>query len=130
MEYFDFLNRVIDEGIEAAKADYTKPEQKDRLEGSIEGFESCRGKNTEEILALLKKARADTHRAFREESLDYWRVRCREGEIEWTCNVMSAAISNVGMKPIVPVTARGMMKAAEILAEGGLRISDETPVTA
>ena len=130
MNYSDFLNRVIDEGIEAARADYTKPEQKEMLEGSLKGFEACRGKDIKELLALLIKAQADTQRAFREQVADYWRVRCREGEIEWVCNVMSAALSNTGLEPIVPVTARGMMRAAEILADGGLQISDETFVTA
>ena len=33
-----FLERVVDDGIQAAKDDYTRPEQRPKLEGSIAGF--------------------------------------------------------------------------------------------
>ena len=46
----------------------------------------------------------------------YWRVRCFALEVEWTCNVVSAALVNQGLgEAIVPPTARGVMQAARIL---------------
>ena len=113
MDYNEFLKRVIDEGIEAAKKDYVKPEQKDKLEGSILGFEKCRGKNPEELVEMLKEAGKATNAA--SGNSNYWYVRCQEAEIEWVCNCVSAIIVNGGQKPIIPVTARGALKAAEIV---------------
>jgi len=121
MDYLKFLERVVNEGIEAAKADYTKPQQKSKLEGSIEGFEACRGKSPEEILKLLTDARLKTLQAFHDvhdekvESDEYWKIRCRESEIEWTANCVSAVLANQGLPTIVPPTARGTLKAAEIV---------------
>ena len=119
MDYYQFLERVIEEGIEAAKADYTKPEQKPHLEGSLDGFESCRGKNPEELRELFVTTRREQGEAFikYQEDLDsYWRVNCRGLEVEWVCNVVSAMLMNQGSSPIIEmVTARGVMKAAEIL---------------
>jgi hypothetical protein len=119
VDYHQFLERVIEEGIEAAKADYVKPEQKPHLEGSIDGFESCRGKTPEELRELFSISKHDQGEAYwkYQEDLDsYWRVNCRGLEIEWVCNVVSAMLLNQGAAPIIEmVTARGVMKAAEIL---------------
>jgi hypothetical protein len=41
MTYNDFLNQIIEDGIIAAKEDYAGPQDKNRLEGSIAGFEAC-----------------------------------------------------------------------------------------
>ena len=50
---------------------------------------------------------------------DYWRVRCREAEIEWVCNVVSAMLVNEKKSPIIPPTARGTITAGKIL-EGAI----------
>ena len=121
MDYGYFLERVINEGIEAAKSDYTKPEDSLRLAGSIKGFEECRMKAPEELANLLSSARTDMARAFTEDAKDYWYWRCREGEIGWVCNIVSAAIRAVvgGVSP----TCGGALKAAEIIgAEGTLKV--------
>ena len=39
--------------------------------------------------------------------------------MEWTCNCVSAIMANSGMDPIVPPTARGFIKAAEVTSVGG-----------
>lgn len=129
MTYDEFLTRVIDEGIAAARADYTKPEDKARLEGSVEGFEACRGKHPIDLQKLMWDARQKTqtafHRVHETEITDenYWSIRCREAEIEWTCNVVSAMLMNEKMAPLDPLmpTARAVMKCAEIVGvlEGG-----------
>jgi len=113
VDYATFLERIINEGIEAAKESYKKDALK--RDGAIEGFEACRGLEPKQLLELLGDARAMTQEAFNDQSDDYWRIRCREAEIEWVCNVVSAMLHNQGIKPIVPPTARGMMKAASIL---------------
>ena len=123
MTYDEFLKRVVDEGIEAARSDYTKPEDKPRLEGSIEGFEACRNKNPMELTVVLSDVRKATQQAYRDSGEgkisgdEYWKIRCREAEAEWVCNCVSALLANAGMPPIDSLmpTARGVMKAASIV---------------
>jgi hypothetical protein len=123
MTYNEFLTHVIDEGIAAAKADYTKPEDKARLEGSIEGFEACRGKHPIDLQKLFWDARQKTQTAHHEvndgkiTSEEYWRINSFEAEIGWTCNVVSAMLMNEKMAPLDPLmpTARAVIKCDEIL---------------
>lgn len=118
----DLLNAVIDDGIYELTTMYTRPNQKIKRDGGIEGFEACRGKSNEELLLLLKEAQRKT-RQKQEECLekksdiidDYWGVVMYERQIEWTLNVLSAAMYAHGLSPVVSPTARGMRKAAEIL---------------
>ena len=44
----------------------------------------------------------------------YWRQRCKEAEVEWVCNVVSAMLSANGMAPIpgIYITARGVLAAS------------------
>lgn len=125
--YSEFLESVVNSGIEGAKADYCKPEDKDRLDGSIEGFEACRGKSPAELLSLLEVARKATMDAFHGQVSNYWRIRSREAEVEWVCNVVSAALVNVGAIPIIQPTVRGVMQAARMVANGAMLTSDEVP---
>jgi hypothetical protein len=118
MDYWEFLERVINEGIEAATADYTKPTDKSRLTGSIEGFEMCRGKTPPELRDLHGQGLKNTGEAYwkhQDNIEEYRRINSQGAEIEWTCNVVSAALMNQGLPVIVPPTARGVMKAAAIL---------------
>lgn len=121
MDFAAFLERVIEDGIAAARADYTRPEQQSKLAGSIEGFEACRGKTPAELAALLGQVASNREEAAmrlhaREISApEYWKTRCREAEVEWVLNVMSAALHNAGQPPITAFTARGVMAAAKIL---------------
>lgn len=119
--YEEFLTRIIDDGIAAARADYK--EKPDHLEGAIAGFEACRGKTSDEIARLLESSRRVTAEIGRHNASGspYWHSRCYELEIEWVANVISAALWNEGKEPLAPhlPTARGVMKAAEILGVGG-----------
>ena len=121
MEFNAFLARVIDDGIEAARRDYKRPEQKSKLEGSIEGFEACRDKSPAELADLLQKAHVRAQTAYfrvNEKEIsdeEYWKVRCFEAEVEWTCNCVSAILMNEGKPVIVNPTARGVLKAAEVV---------------
>lgn len=117
--YNDFLNRIIDDGIDAVQIDYK--DSPDKLRGAIAGFEACRDKNPGELAQLLTDARKAQHEAYRDLDVnDYWRVVCYAAEIEWTCNCVSAALANEDQPVIVMPTARGMMKAAEILGIHGV----------
>ena len=115
MNYDGFLNQVIEEGIVAAKADYCKPEDVDKLKGSLLGFEECRGKDLTGLAMLLDEARKKTVEKHMERAPDYWYWRCREGEIDWVVNVVSALMLATKRTPIMNPTARGYMKMAEIV---------------
>src|SRR6266850_6254100 len=62
----DTLNHIIDDGIEAARLDYPKPGDILKREGSIAGFEACRGKSPAEIAALLAEANERARQAMLE----------------------------------------------------------------
>lgn len=119
MEYNEFLKRVIDEGINAVKSDYTKEHDKYRLEGSIAGFEACRNKTPEELLIVWKESQEYVQKSYidRNEPEKYWWFRCYQLEVEWVCNVVSAMLYNQDCKPILSwlPTCNGMSKAASIL---------------
>lgn len=115
--YEQFLSRVIEDGIAAANADY-----RDRLperRGSVCGFEACRGKSPAELAEALEMAQQAVAALIRRESefgtSTYWYYRCMQLEIEWVCNVVSAALTNENLPVIIRPTARGVLKAAEIL---------------
>lgn len=113
MTFQVFLNRVIDDGIEACRTSYRNDKLK--CDGAEAGFEVCRGKNVMELKDLLDAAGRQREAAFRGQRHDYWYFACYRAEIEWVCNVVSAALQNQDEPYIVPPTARGFMKAAEIL---------------
>lgn len=117
MEYETFLTKVIDDGIEAAKKSYAS--RPDKLRGALAGFESCRGKSPAELRSALDMAEKATQAARICRADNYWEVRCFEAEIEWVCNVVSAAMASQHAPTIVVPTARGLMKAADVLGVKG-----------
>jgi hypothetical protein len=122
MEYQKFLNEVIMRGIKAAKRDYKGAKRHAVKEGSIAGFEACKGKNPIELSKLLDRARKKAHKIMfsrddlnKKEQDAYWWARGFELEIEWVCDVVSAVLFNEGKPVIINPTARGMLMAAEIV---------------
>lgn len=115
MDFDAFLARVVDDGIVAARADYAQ--DPDKRTGAVAGFEACRGLDGEALKALYAAAQNTQVEAFRIQHARYWLFRCFAAEVEWVCNVVSAALANVGQPPLYPSfpTARGVMKAAAIL---------------
>lgn len=115
------LHRIVEDGIKAAKQSYSKPEQEEKLKGSIDGFNSCVGINIgkDSIVVWfqnhLQEANKLAQEKFGKEDSDYWYWRCRAAEIEWTCNVLSAVFQAQGWPIIVAPTARGFIKAADII---------------
>ena len=115
MNLQDVLKRIIDDGIAVAKADYRLPEQKQKRDGAVAGFEACRGKTPAQLAVLLESARTNTREAHRSEATNYWEIRCFEAEVEWVCNCVSAILANQHLPVIVTPTYRGVMKAAEVV---------------
>jgi hypothetical protein len=125
MNYREFLQKVIDDGVDAAKWDYRGPDQARKLAGSIAGFEACRRKVPIELAELYAEAQKKRYEASlgllskKVTNDDYWAARCYELEVEWVCNVVSAMQKNEGQQQaILRPTARAVMKAAEILGVG------------
>lgn len=120
LSYPDFLNRIINDGIEAVRIDYA--DDKNRMEGSIAGFEACRGLDPIQLGELFRRASANMSEAMyeardSEDHAKYWWHRCYQAEVEWVCNVVSSMLLNENLPPILHhlPTVRGMQKAAEIL---------------
>ena len=114
MEYNSFLKKIIDDGIEAVKRDYADSPEK--AKGAVEGFEACRDKQPHELLQLLLDSNRRAGEAHFNADIDkYWELRCFALEVEWTCNCVSAALLSNNLPIITHPTARGVIKAAEIL---------------
>lgn len=119
MNYLEFLTRIVDDGLVAARADYgNSPSQSQELTGSLAGFEQCRDLMPNDLTLLLVEAREETRTAFLAQADNYRYLRCREIEIEWVCNCVSAMLVNQGQPPICDVTVSGLLKAASVV---GLR---------
>ena len=117
MDYLTFLTHVIEDGLRACKESYAKPEQAAKLRGAIQGFEGCRGSTPEILRINLHRTREFANRLVGHEDVDaYWEAQCRALETEWVCNCVSALLVNEGKAPIIAPTARGVMKAAEVLS--------------
>lgn len=125
MEFNEFLDKVIDKGIKAAKRDYTRKDQRAILKGSVAGFEACRGKNIKELGNLLQEVNKKSQDHFlsdpkSKKDLDkHWELRGVAMETEWVCNVVSASLYNQGLDTIIIPTARGMIQASKIVGVWG-----------
>ena len=115
MDRNEFLNAIIDDGIEEVRQRFTKVSQALRRDGAMSGFEACRGQNDQALLDLLEKAETETTSARSIQSHNYWYYREREAQIEWTLNVLSASMQEHGQAPLITPTVRGLCKAADIL---------------
>lgn len=113
--YAQLITRIIDDGIVAAKADYTNADETHKLEGSIAGFEACRNKNPRELVVLWQDAERKSMEQYRETAdiTKYWWWRCYAMEVEWVCNVVSVGLDQPLMAHLP--TTRGAMKYAEIV---------------
>jgi hypothetical protein len=118
MTYAEFLTRIIDDGIAAARTDYA--DEPHKLRGAIDGFEACRGKSPSELITLWQEAERAAH-ASRSDLKTYWQLRCTALEVEWICNCVSVATTNAGGPPLLGhlPTARAAMKYAEVVGVRG-----------
>jgi hypothetical protein len=111
MNLEDALEQIIEMGLRSVVKDFK--EGSDKLEGSIDGFNACRGLTAMGLRELLAAEHDATKEA--KESDGYWKQRYREIQVEWVCNVASAILHNEGFPVIIPPTARGMIAAAKVI---------------
>jgi len=66
---------------------------------------------------LLFEKQTEAHRlqVERADLETYWEAQCTAAEIEWVCNVVSAALANMKQPVIIIPSGNGVLKAAEIL---------------
>ena len=117
MEYNSFLEKVINEGIKAAKADYRN--NKEKLEGAIDGFNACRKLDPKGLKDLLKSVSEYVSESRKKRADNYWYFRCYEAEMEWVINVVGSAMMLKGLPALIPnlATIRGISNAKKILKE-------------
>lgn len=118
MTLHEFLQRVIDDGIAAAKESYAEGTLK--RDGAVAGFDACRSvRRPAELASLLLDAEAKKRDAYHADRERYWYWICYHAEIEFVCNVVSAVLQNAGLLPIITPTMRGFQKAASIVGIAG-----------
>lgn len=119
IDYALFLEKIIDDGIAAAKEDYEqrpepgKTKTQEMLSGSVAGFEACRNKMPKQLVEIYNEASEYANAAFCEHSEKYWWFNCYKLEVEWVINVVSAGLGFELLSHLP--TYRGVMKAANIL---------------
>ena len=117
MNLKEFIDKLIRDGIEEVTAVYA--DQPNKMKGAIAGFKACEFKTPTELALELKKAQGMAQLHFTTANHDkYWYHRMRQLQIEFVCNVVSAVLQNERKPIIIAPTARGVMKAAEILDWG------------
>jgi hypothetical protein len=118
MDLGPFIDRVCADGIADARVSFAHAGAADQLRGAIEGFELCQGiEHAEHLLEALHQANARAMEALADEAKDYRRWRCRADNIEWVCNVVSAARVAHGLPSLGPLwpTGAAMLKTASLV---------------
>ena len=126
MTYDQFLTRIIDDGIIAATEDYKN--NGPQLNGSIRGFEACRGKTPAQLADLLVEANTAASAAIKQrpntnDLSAYQEARHFAAEVEWVVNCVSAVLINEGQAPLTSYhpTVRAVKKVAEIIGVASLQ---------
>lgn len=117
LPYNDFLNALIDEGLESVREHESAPRRTHFRDGANKGFEECRGLTADQLLDLLKQAGDDTAQArtrpsgmSETELARYWYLRSRKSQIQWVNDVVQASIYLSGGETRLPITARAVQK--------------------
>lgn len=123
MDYFVFLNRLIDEGIGNANASYIPTDP--RGEGWITGFSICRDKAPYELNELCDEVNEYFDKFLEDKEgselgdglINYWWFRYYKYGVEFVMDVVSAILVNEGKKPLKPFypTPMAQMRATTIL---------------
>ena len=116
MNYKDFVNKLIEDGIVECTAKYD--DQPNKLRGCVAGFKACRGLSPVELSSLLKRTVGERIYASTQSDPDkYWETRMKEAQIEFVCNAVSAALLSMGPEHelIVHPTFGGLQAASRIL---------------
>lgn len=126
MTYIDFLTEVIERGLKSVQSDPLITKHPRRLKGSIDGFNACREKQPSELAVLLYNANEKTTELRNRvmstpdaEDEAFWEQNYFGVQVDFVCNVVSAALYNSGQPVIVPPRVSGVRIAAEILGVAG-----------
>ena len=113
MDYFSFLEKIIEDGIKAAKSDYIKDEDSHKLKSSLEGFELCIGKTPSQIKEIYNQTLDQLNESVlkQNETKEHFRISCRWAKVAWVANVVSVKLWLEGKQTIIPPTMRGVLKA-------------------
>lgn len=113
MNYRQFLSQAVEE--EKAQVMLTFAGHRPQLEGAMAGLKACLDKSPPQLAELLQRAYLVKHQALHETLLDrYWRVCCFFNEVEWICHVVSVALINEGVDPIIRPTMKAAIVASRI----------------
>lgn len=120
--YQQLLDRVISDGLTEVRVVYADPADHHKRDGAIAGFEACREKLPDQILALWREVAHED--AQHDDVTAYWRRRYKALQIEWVLNVLSVGLQALGKPALLAhlPTARAVMKYVEVV---GLRDEDE-----
>jgi hypothetical protein len=117
--YDQLLDRIIADGLAEVRVAYADPKDHHKRDGAIEGFEACRGKLPDEIVALWTEVEKECAK-IRAESITgddhlrrYWKSRYKVLQIEFVLNVISVGLKTSLLSHLP--TYRGAMKYAEIV---------------
>lgn len=121
--YAELLDRIISDGIAEVREAYTDPKDHHKRDGAIEGFEACRGRSPDQLVALWTEAERQSRqiveqcRQGQRDGRDYWKQRYKTLQLEWACNVISVGLTGMGRPPLLAhlPTARAAMKYADIV---------------
>lgn len=115
MNLLQFVNRVVDEGIKAAKRDYARSDQREKLKGSIAGFEACRDNEPIDLKLLLDSAHQATETAREDGDEMFWWYRCYEAEVEFVCKCVSVVLMRDKYPKIAEPCSRSIALTEKIL---------------
>ena len=114
MRYQDFLNKTVDESLPLAEDFYR--DHKASLEGAKAGLLACKDRTPPQLANLLARAESARTTALHNTVVDrYLRLASFSSEVEWVCNVVSAALVSMEMDPIIPSTKKGYALASRIV---------------
>lgn len=114
LEYREFMEQVIEISTEAARRDYTKPEQRMMLLGSLQGFKKCLRIDGPKELWDLMNLTYQMSRKHQGRHKSHWFFRCQVAEIEWVANVMSVVLIEGNHRPILSPTLQGYNMARRV----------------
>jgi hypothetical protein len=114
MRYQDFLNTIVEYSLPLVENFYK--DNKAALEGARAGLLACRDRTPPQLALLLARVENVRTLALHNTLVNrYFRLASYSSEVEWICNVVSAALVSMGMDPIIPSTNRGFAMAARII---------------
>lgn len=115
MDRRQILDRIVDDGIVSVREHLSRPDQTDKLDGSVKGFEACRGLSDQELRDLLAACETAWMDARNRRDGDIEWFRWYWLQVEWTANCLSVWLMQQNQPVIVQPTARAALNVERIL---------------